>query len=285
MIKKDVKVATTIREQICILKKRGLLISDEVFAEEVLRNISYYRFIGYTLSCKVDDIFNPGTTFENIYSLYLFDKKLRSILISLLEDIEISFRSQIAHHHLIKYGPLGYKDPSNFKCLENHISFINKLYQSIHQNKKEVFLRHNINKYKDIAFWVAIETLTFGNLAKLFSNLKDKDQKSICKNYTTIHYRDVSSWLINLSNVRNMCAHYGRIYNRKFNLGIGTRGIDAHIINDKIFPRIFIMKKLSSKDSWELFYNNLEPLINEYSDKIDLNLIGFPDNWQSILNV
>ena len=283
MMKKDVKEATTIEEQICILKNRGLLISNEVFAEEVLKNISYYRFVGYTLSYKDNDIFNPGTTFEHIYSLYLFDKKLRSILISLLEDIEISLRTQIAHHHSITYGPLGYKDSNNFENINFHSLFIEKL--ELEKNRsEEIFLRHNISKYKDIAFWVVIEILSFGNLSKLFTNLKNKDKKEICKNYDSVKHTYVIGWIYELANIRNSCAHYSRIYNKEFDIKFKMAKKDKYIVNNRIFPRIFIMKKLSSKASWEIFYNDLEALIDEYDDKIDLNLIGFPDNWQSIIN-
>jgi len=41
------KEHTSIKEQIKLLKFRGLVINDEEFAEHILLNISYYRLSAY----------------------------------------------------------------------------------------------------------------------------------------------------------------------------------------------------------------------------------------------
>ena len=71
------KPAKTYEEQIQLLKSRGLVVESEDFASEVLSKINYYRLSAYTLTLKKDDRFYEGVTFEQLYSLYEFDRKLR----------------------------------------------------------------------------------------------------------------------------------------------------------------------------------------------------------------
>ncbi|MBO0237355.1 Abi family protein, partial [Vibrio parahaemolyticus] len=41
--------------------------------------------------------FLPGTSFNKVFNLYLFDKKLRVLMIDALERIEVHIRSLVAH--------------------------------------------------------------------------------------------------------------------------------------------------------------------------------------------
>jgi abortive infection bacteriophage resistance protein len=66
----SVKPAKTVGEQLDIFKSRGLVIEDDVNAQEILNRISYYRFTAYTLSLKTNDRFHDAVTFNQIYRLY-----------------------------------------------------------------------------------------------------------------------------------------------------------------------------------------------------------------------
>ena len=98
-----IKQPKTYEEQIELFKRRGLIIEDEVSAITVLSKINYYRFSAYTLTFKKNNVFNENTSFDQIYSLYEFDRKLRLELLASLEQIEISFRAKISYKkHSIK---------------------------------------------------------------------------------------------------------------------------------------------------------------------------------------
>lgn len=110
-----IKQPKTYEEQIKILKKRGLVIEDEIYAQDILSKINYYRFSAYTLTLKNDDLFHEGISFDQIYTLYEFDRKLRLDLLSLLEQIEISFRTKISYHLAHKYGATPHLNSSFFE--------------------------------------------------------------------------------------------------------------------------------------------------------------------------
>ena len=75
----SVKPATTIDQQVTLLKGRGLVITDEVDAKATLRRISYYRLSGYLVEYKrPDGTYLPGTQLSTIYAIYEFDRHFRN---------------------------------------------------------------------------------------------------------------------------------------------------------------------------------------------------------------
>ena len=80
----------TFDEQLEILQERGLNIEDIDLATTILQHLNYYRLSGYTLTLRKNDKFYKGTKLSDIIQIYNFDKELKYILLTHLEDIEIS---------------------------------------------------------------------------------------------------------------------------------------------------------------------------------------------------
>jgi len=200
----------------------------------------------YALSYKSNDKFYNGVTFEKIYALYDFDKRLRSSVMDMFENIEIAMRAHITYTHCNKYGSLGYKDCKNFHNPKFHKSFIKLFRNLIPEDKK-----HIADTY-----------------------------------YNGIPYPYIQNWLQALTTIRNSCAHYGRLYNKDCIIPLQLSKNDKKIIlnNRKIFANIFAMKKLCpAKTLWNTFFQDIQALIFQYEEDIKLELIGFPKNWEKIL--
>ena len=103
-----IKTPTTFEEQVDILISRNLKVEDREKAIEVLSRINYYRLSAYMLTSKTNDEFEDGITFNEIYILYEFDKRLRNMILGVLETIEITFRTEISYLIAHKYGALGH---------------------------------------------------------------------------------------------------------------------------------------------------------------------------------
>lgn len=74
-----------------MLKLRGLIVSDEDTALKQLASISYFRLASYWKLFETDEAthqFACGTRIEDIISLYTFDRELRSIIFTAIQDIE-----------------------------------------------------------------------------------------------------------------------------------------------------------------------------------------------------
>lgn len=278
------KSATTIQQQIQILKDRGMIINSENSAETLLSRIHYYRFSAYSLGLRKNNIFRPGTTFEQIYRIYKFDEILRRLFFTVIEPIEIKLRASISNYLAIKYGNVCHKDSSIFSDQGQHEKFLEKHNNAIDQMKEVAFVKHHVEVYKDLPIWAAIETWSFGMTSKLFGNLLPEDQKAIALCFGIDEFY-LAGWFECLCYIRNICAHNGRLYNRMIVKRPKLFKEDATYYSIKIFPVILMLKRISQGKgaTWRTFSDDLSTLVHKYSADINLAFIGFPNNWENLL--
>ena len=92
------KTPSTIKQQIALLRERGCEISDTEYAERCLTNINYYRLAHYFAPFRDNKgRYKKGTTFEDGMRLYDFDRQLRRLILTFLEEIEIYFRAVVSN--------------------------------------------------------------------------------------------------------------------------------------------------------------------------------------------
>ena len=280
------------------LKERGCIIIDDKKCISILESVNYYRLSAYFLPFKLDNgNYEEGLSFDRVFSIYEFDRKLHGILFNALEETEIFLRSKIAYFHAHKYGALGYMDEINFyKQTDNknhkkkkkkfHKNFIENFNREIDKNKNILFVKHHIDKYGgEFPIWAASEMFTFGMLSKFFANMKLQDQKILSNDIYNTKPKFVGSWLRCCTDLRNICAHYGRLYFRIFSAV--PSGIDnlEEKSKRKLWGAILSLKKLYPfKDKWNNeTLKKLVSLVNEHKESVDLEHIGFPHNWKEEL--
>ena len=279
----EIKRATTYEEQLNILRNRGVVIEDEKKCEAILKNLNYYRLIAYFLPYKQsDDTYKSGTRFLHVYRLYEFDRKLRRILFSALEDVEISLRARFAYYHAHKYGPVGYLDPANFNQYHNHDKFKEQIDREVESNKTVLFVKHHLEQYGGIfPVWVIAELFTFGMLSRFYADMPLVDQKYLAKTEYSTTPRNIKSWLRCCSDLRNICAHYGRLYYRIFPaIPAGVDGNPNKL--RRLWGAVLALRGLFlDADKWN---NEVLPAISalfeEYAQDIDLYCIAFPNDWE-----
>ena len=109
----------TINEQVEILKNKGLIIEDENVVKDTLLRENYFFLMGYRhafLISQKERKFIPGTTFNEIYSLFTFDRNFRNIIFKNVLVIENQLKSVISYQLSKKYGyrEKDYLNPKNF---------------------------------------------------------------------------------------------------------------------------------------------------------------------------
>ena len=283
----EIKPATTYRAQVDKLCSRGLLVEDRAECENFLKGVNYYRFTAYLLPFKnPDDTYKEGTSFYKVRRIYEFDTALRNLIFRLIEIIELYLRTQFAYYFAHHYTAIGYMNPNNFSHKHIHEDFIKHITDCIEDNKETPIVRHHKEKYDGhFPIWVIIELFSIGTLSRFFADMKRSDQRQIA---TTCHWPEyglVPGWLKCLTELRNRCAHYSRLYYWEF---ISVPGFPENTKASKnmrsLFNQVLMLKYLCpQKATWEEFKANLISLISGYSDSIDIKHIGFPDDWSSIL--
>ena len=283
---KEIKRPTTYDEQVRILKKRGCFISDEVFCKEKLAAINYYRLAAYFLPFKTEnERYSEGTSFHQVYRIYEFDRKLRAIIFSAIEEVEVFLRSSFAYFPAHKSRSAGYLNAENFSEQHDHEKFKSNIAREIESHKRVLFVKHHIEEYGGVfPVWVISELFTFGMLSYFYNDLKTSDKKALAEKLYKTTPKNVSSWLRCCTDLRNICAHYGRLYYRIFpaipaGLPMPTaasrRFWGAVMALQSIYPH---------KEKWNSeVLTALEALFEEYHGDINLYHLAFPKDWISLL--
>lgn len=155
-----------------LLQSRHLQTRNIARMENYLSRIGYYRLSGYfhvlrqwdyTNQVLLDE-FMPNSQFEDVLSLYLFDKKLRLLALDALERIETAVKVDISHL-LGEKDPLAYRNPAFFdgrftqiqrgkdkSQYETWIDYVNELIKKAKKRKIACVL-HNFDKYGDLPIW------------------------------------------------------------------------------------------------------------------------------------
>ncbi len=276
-------------EQLKNLKALGLIIRDENYARNLLNDISYFRLIkAYGLGLKKkNSSFDGNTTFEQIAELYLFNANFRQLLFAKIEQVEINLRCRIANCFSCTYGVLGYEEPANFDNVDYHHEFLDDIENEISRNSKAPFVKNFQKNYVEgkIPFYALIELFSFGTLSKFYKNMKSADKKTVASFYG-VGYTYLESWIEHIAFVRNICAHYGRLYNvnlaktPKFYKQYSEQGIS----NIRVFATLLCIKHLIPNDRhWSKFVNAMGSLFKKYPH-VKIELMGFPENWKELLS-
>lgn len=278
----ELKPYKTYQEQIELLKSRGCIIEDDNYAKEKLEHIGYYRLSAYFLAEKcADNTYRDGTSFNKAIKLYEFDSELRNQLFKALEIIEISFRARLAYFHGGKYGALGYLDSANFNAKHKVLKFNANLQREIENNKKVSFVKHHLDNYNgQFPIWVICELFTFGMMSCFYNDLTTADKKQFIGSAQS----DTVSWLRCCTDLRNICAHYGRIYNRIFTaMPTGVNGDENS--KRRFWGAIQAVKELYPNiDEWNnRVIPSIKSIFDKYSEYIDLNCLAFPQDWYETL--
>ena len=219
------KPALTAVQQVELLKSRGLIVSNLAEAERFFTSHSYYRFSAYTFVFEAKShagkrlhTFIPGTTFERVRDVYLFDQALRFLTMQAMECLEISLRTRLCLE-LTNYNGDGhfYLNPRFFSSSSIHKTFLDKCAEIAIQSQ-ETFMVHYRNNYDSPMLpplWMMVEVLSFGQVSMFFDNLRMSQQKVISQKFS-LPPQTMASWFASLAYTRNLCAHYSRLWNRHF---------------------------------------------------------------------
>ncbi|MBO5173884.1 MAG: Abi family protein [Eubacterium sp.] len=278
----------TIEEQIDNLKNIGLIIEDDEYARKILNDISYFRLIkAYSLNLKKKNgRYIEGTKFSEIVDLYLFNANFRQLIFPEIEKIEINIRCRVANYFSEHYGNFGYLESKNFSVEEYHVQFLKDIKEEVRRNSKAPFVRNFRENYEGgyLPIYALMEVFSFGTLSKFFKNMHNADKKEIAKTFK-VGYTYIESWLECISYVRNICAHYGRLYNAKLSKipMMYKEYLRAGIENNRIYAVLLCMKyMLSNDDRWNQFVDNMELLFEKY-ENVKISTMGFPENWKELL--
>ncbi len=197
-----------------------------------LREVNYYRFTGYLYpfreikkladgSCVREENYRRGTTLELVWQFYLFDRRLRFLLMDAIERIEIALRSHIAHYWAEAEGcinPHALRTSYHpaFEKKNLHEDLLKRLQKSYDRSTLDCVMHHKnkgIADVRDLPVWVATELTTIGEMVWMYRGLKYNLQQRIVASFGFSDMLFFDSLLELIHRSRNACAHHSRIWN------------------------------------------------------------------------
>ncbi len=309
MIEKKFK---NLDEQVEIFKHKGLVIKDEKYVKEILLRENYFFLNGYRhlfFKSEQDKTFINGTRFEEMYSLFLFDRAFRNIIFKYLLVIENNLKSITSYQLSKKYGyrERDYLKAKNFTQAPDRQRQVNDLLKKMKRQirvngPQHTATSHYATNYGYIPLWILVKVLSFGIVSEMISILKPEDQKDISDIYG-INTNEFVDYLPLLANYRNLCAHEDILYENRTQKAIDDtiyhkllnipRNEDGYKYGkNDLFALIIIMKQMLSKTEFKNMTIELENVIqtlnyNLTTIKIDkvLNRMGFPLNWADLAKI
>lgn len=282
------KPSKTIDEQVKLLRRRGLNIEDEEKLKRYLKNINYYHFSIYFKHFQKKDTFIKGVSFENVLNVYVFDQKLRLIVLDVLERIEKSFKCRMVYElAIMSKDPFWIFNEKYFKnkfCYEKN----NKEIKESLKKSKEICIKHYYQNYdypEHPPVWMVVEILTFGQCVSIYGQLKPEYQKIVAETYG-INKKFIQNWFFALSVIRNICAHHSRLWNREIGVTLNRRhGLYGKFFcknrENRLFNYLLVMQifncQLNPTSKW---IGRLKQIIKKHN--IQVSHMGFPEDWSKI---
>lgn len=304
-----------VQGQVALLKGRGMSITDDAKAATCLERIGYYRLSGYWYPFRsrsqatVSDDFQPGTDFSSVHDLYVFDKRLRLLMLDAIERVEVGLRVSVALT-LGKLSPTAHRNPGfldgNFTRLNRsgkipHQEWLNKQ-NDLERRSSEDFVSHFRSKYSsELPLWIAIELWDFGMLSRLLGGIRHSELSQIAQSFGVPRRDLLTTWARSMNHVRNICAHHGRLWNRSLSDQpkrpmLGAIPLLDHLASNAqgVHPNTptrlyavaailqFLLRTINPTTSWpqrlqaHLLTLPKLPGISEVS-------MGFPPGWRSLL--
>lgn len=215
------KPALSVTDQVKLLQARGMQGDPDRMARR-LRYVNYYRLSAYwhTFRAPGRDDLLPGTDFEVVWDRYVFDRRLRLLVMDAVERVEVALRARLANVHALTASPFAYEsDPAALfpSDAARRSDFLRRLDEDLRRTH-EGFIPHFNARYGDThprpPIWVAAEVLSFGGVVSLFRGSSRQVQRAVADAFG-VPAVVFESWLLCLNQIRNICAHHSRLWNRE----------------------------------------------------------------------
>lgn len=299
-----IKKFLEVNELIETIKLKGIKIENEEKVKEILMKNNYYVIMGYkNLFLDKDRKYKENVSFENIYNLYLFDKKLKLLLLNSLLDIENIIKTSITNRFCKMYGfkEDSYLDKNNYNTNHKYLEKTFKIFKSQIEEKKDDNLA--VSYYKDnynfIPLWVMTKVLSFGLIKELYSILKDDDKVAIkdeISNFDGVKIKGLFTSMQLLVDMRNKTAHNEIVYSghhRKIILSKTKEHNKYDLVNNEglndLLGVLISMKNIQVKENFNKLIDDINDLIDSYiknnniiSKKELLKEMSLPNNFSDL---
>jgi abortive infection bacteriophage resistance protein len=216
------KPHATAAQRIAHLRGRGLIVKRPNVAARKIDLIGYERLRIYFTSRRrlgvANRPFQPGTTYQQILRLYECDALLREACFAAVGQFELLLRNAMSEALSDRHGSHPYFDQTAFRDAAANLEALQSFMTAFAQTKDQRAVHYRQTYGSPILppIWTMKEFLTFGRAVRIFKNLDGSLRTHIAAQFGVPSGQVFTSWLECFVDVRNICAHHDRLFNRSF---------------------------------------------------------------------
>jgi abortive infection bacteriophage resistance protein len=216
------KPHATAAQRVAHLRAKGLIIPRPNVAARKIELVGYELLRIYFLSRRdlnsLGRPFRPGTTYQHILQLYECDMAIRNAVTAAVGQFEILFRNAISEALSAANGGHPYYDAHLFSGTTSHLDALNS-FITVYSKTKDQRAKHYRERYSAPALppiWTLKEFLTFGAASRIFRCLNSQIRTAVSRKFGVPSDIVFMNWIACFVDLRNMCAHHDRLFNRVF---------------------------------------------------------------------
>lgn len=273
---------TSSSQQINKLESQHLIIENKEYAIEYLQIFGYSNLIKsyrdpYVICEDGKKVYRSGVTFEQITSLHLLDKNLRSAVFSAMLDLEEHVKACVADVIANSFGT----DPTEYLQFNNYrdkrkpkpqfrlSGILRKMNEALLTDKDPI--HHYQETYESVPPWILFNSMYFTTMVNYIDLFKPQQHKETA---TKLYDLDEISLPLEATrklmmdtlflcvDYRNISAHGGRIYNHKSDCRLRKEeifGTDADFEVDGFAKLLFLLRLLK----YETPFKRLDKTLQE----------------------
>ena len=302
------KPFTSIDDQIALLRSRGVETDHQT--PKLLAREGYYSIVnGYkdpfldveASRVEGDDRYQSWTSFNGIYSLFMFDRKLRFLCLRTLTVAETLLRTACAYCFSASHrdetnaylNPANYSDdPSKSGDVAYVISQLEKIIRKSStpptHGGKEYLYHCTVAHNGEIPLWVMANDMMMGQVASLFRAMTREDRGAVARYFeglyndshkhpVTIEPHRIDSAYRRIKDFRNLCAHDERLYCAR---PYGANNSFAQLVQD--------LRLVTTRVDYVEFLRQLRSLMSSIGMKLPrqasavFSRMGFPNGISDV---
>lgn len=234
-----------ISDQITLLESRGVRCDADTM--RILMREGYYSIVngykdpfldGEASRAAKDDRYLPGTSFNDIYRLFLFDRELRFLLFKISTSAEALLRTACAYCFSQSHPDErnAYLNPANLnqedsvdmrKLVKRSISQMESIIERGEQDPADggkEYLHHcKVAHDGEVPLWVLTNDMMLGQTCLLFRSMTQEDRGAVARQFESLYASShngsmsirapkLTKVYVRIKDFRNICAHDERLY-------------------------------------------------------------------------
>lgn len=284
-----------------------MVFKDRPRAERELARIGFYRLKGYIHPFRKnsspdqdspDSTLRTGTSFEQVLAVYEFDRDLRAAVLRGLERVEVCLRAMLTEGLTAGGDSFAHRDGKLLGAVVSEYGtmvfdpkkWLAELDENVEKEKHESFIEYFRSHYTnspEVPCWMALQMSSFGELSRIYKGCNSliRDKIAVALN---VDEEVLGSWLHALGDVRNFCAHHGRLWNRSFNVrvkiltGPNRAAFWNQMPRNRLFIRLAIIRhllpRMNDDGEWVEMFD--AKFLNDFSQDWYKLRMGFPFRWK-----